>query len=114
MQKKLYRSPDDGILLGIASGIGHYFEKDPVLIRIAFVIAAFLTRGWPIVLLYAVLFFIIPLDPAQAKVSATQEPKDVTNSEQPPADSIREVDEQPVAETQSAIDEDAPEERMDS
>lgn len=80
MEKKLYRSPKDGILLGIGSGIGHYFEKDPVIVRIIIVIVAFLTEVWPMVILYGLLFLIIPIEPSQAKVEPNQEPRDVTPS----------------------------------
>lgn len=96
MQKKLYRSPEDGIVLGIASGIGHYFDKDPVLIRLIFVVLFFVTGYWPMIVAYAVLFFIIPVDPAQAKVESNQEPKDVTSSA--PAEEAsdeKKADEQP-------------------
>ena len=80
MKKRLYRSPKDGILLGVGSGIGHYFDKDPVIVRIIIVIVAFLTQVWPMVILYGLLFLIIPVDPSQAKVEPNQEPKDVTAS----------------------------------
>ena len=81
MKKRLYRSPKDGILLGIGSGIGHYFDKDPVIVRIVIVIVAFLTQVWPMVILYGLLFLIIPIEPSQAKVEPNQEPRDVTGSE---------------------------------
>jgi phage shock protein C len=81
MEKKLYRSPRDGILLGIASGIGHYFKKDPVFVRLLMVAFALLTEVWPMVLLYAILYLIIPVDPAQATVAADQEPRDITKEE---------------------------------
>ena len=81
MHKRLYRSPKDGILLGIGSGLGHYFDKDPVIIRLGIVIVALIVKVWPMAILYGLMFLIIPVDPAQAKVSSAQEPRDVTGSE---------------------------------
>ena len=37
MDKKLYRSEDNKIFLGICGGIGEYFNVDPVVIRVIFV-----------------------------------------------------------------------------
>ena len=34
--KKLYRNETDGKIAGICSGIGDYFEIDPVIIRLLF------------------------------------------------------------------------------
>jgi phage shock protein PspC (stress-responsive transcriptional regulator) len=76
--KKLYRSPRDGIVLGIASGIGHFLEIDPVFVRLVWLALAIVTNLWPAILLYGVLFFLVPIDPAQDTVPAHQEPKDVT------------------------------------
>lgn len=96
MEKKLYRSPKDGILLGISSGLGHYFDKDPVLVRLIFVVLFFVTGYWPMLVAYAVLFFVIPVDPAQEKVEARQEPKDVTESHEPSAENADKQESAPV------------------
>lgn len=39
--KKFYRDSDNAILGGVCSGIGHYFNLDPVIIRVAYVVLAF-------------------------------------------------------------------------
>ncbi|MSR76363.1 MAG: PspC domain-containing protein, partial [Candidatus Ryanbacteria bacterium] len=36
--RKLHRSADDRILAGVCGGIAEYFDIDPVLVRIAFVV----------------------------------------------------------------------------
>lgn len=76
--KKLYRSPKDGMLGGVAAGMSHYFDVDPVFIRLGWLALAFVTHLWPTVLLYAVAAWIVPVDPAQETVSQHQAPKDVT------------------------------------
>ena len=39
--KRLLRSRDDRVLAGICGGLGKYFDKDPVLFRIALVVLLF-------------------------------------------------------------------------
>ena len=36
--KNIYRSKDQKIIAGVCGGIGEYFEIDPVVIRIIFVV----------------------------------------------------------------------------
>lgn len=56
--KKLYRDPDDRVLAGVCSGLGHYFGIEPVWVRLIVAISFFVwgTGG----LLYLLLILIIP------------------------------------------------------
>ncbi|MDR1810522.1 MAG: PspC domain-containing protein [Prevotella sp.] len=45
LQKRLYRNPDNKVFAGVCSGLGSYFNIDPVIIRILF-IALLLTSWW--------------------------------------------------------------------
>ena len=56
--KKLRRSTTDRVLGGVCAGIADYYELDPVLVRVAFVLLAFL--GGPGILLYIILLLVIP------------------------------------------------------
>ena len=60
--KKLYRSTDNRIVAGVCGGLGEYFDVDPTLVRVAYVVLSFFT-----VLvdhfLYARLIFVIPASP---------------------------------------------------
>ena len=56
--KKLYRSKENRVIGGICGGIGEYFDIDPTIIRVIFVLMA-IARGGGICL-YIVLLFIIP------------------------------------------------------
>ncbi len=58
--KKLYRSRDDRIILGVCGGMGEYFEIDSWIIRIFFMAFTFL-NGFSIVL-YLILAILIPLE----------------------------------------------------
>jgi phage shock protein C len=60
--KRLYRSVDDRMIAGVCGGIAKYFNVDPTLIRLLFVIFAF--AGGPGILAYIVLAIIMPEEPA--------------------------------------------------
>ncbi len=57
--KKLYRDPDDKILGGVCSGLGHFFGVDRIWIRALFVIAVIAGFGFGIII-YLILWGIIP------------------------------------------------------
>jgi len=59
--RRLYRSRDDRVVAGVASGIGTHLGVDPVLIRISFVALAIAGVG---VLLYLIGWIAIPEAPA--------------------------------------------------
>ena len=59
--KRLYRSRDERIIWGICGGMAKYFNTDPVLVRVLWVLSIFLF-GWGI-LAYLILRFVVPLEP---------------------------------------------------
>ena len=59
--KKLYRSRHNRIIAGVCGGLGEYFNIDPVLVRVAFLVLSVI--GGSGILLYVVLVFIVPLQP---------------------------------------------------
>ncbi len=58
MEKRLYKSSNDKVLAGVCGGIGEYFEIDPVLVRILWVISAFV--GGAGILAYIVAAIVMP------------------------------------------------------
>ncbi|MFA6922981.1 MAG: PspC domain-containing protein [Bacteroidales bacterium] len=56
--KRLLRDPDNRVLGGVCSGLGHYFDVDPVWFRLAFVLALFFFGSGT--LLYIILWIVIP------------------------------------------------------
>ena len=58
--KRLHRSKNNKIIAGICGGIGEYFDKDPVLIRLMWVVVVLLSGVFPGVVAYLVAYFIIP------------------------------------------------------
>ena len=57
-EKRLFRSTDDKVIAGISGGIGRYFDIDPVIVRIAFVVLAVI--GGSGVALYLIGWLVIP------------------------------------------------------
>ena len=58
MNKKLYKSKNDSKIAGVCSGIGEYFEIDPVVVRLIFIATFFIGAG-PLV--YLIGWLIIPM-----------------------------------------------------
>ena len=56
--RKLYRSTSNRQLAGVCGGLAEYFNLDPTLIRVLFVILAVL--GGSGVILYIALWIIVP------------------------------------------------------
>ena len=59
--KRLYRSAKSKVFGGVAGGIAEYFDIDPIIIRLLFVIIAFAGGGGVIV--YLILWIALPLEP---------------------------------------------------
>lgn len=61
--KRLYRSREDRMLAGVCGGIANYANWDPVLVRILF--ALFFLVGGSALIVYLVMWAIVPLEPEQ-------------------------------------------------
>ena len=60
MKKKWYRSRKDKMIGGVAGGIAEYFDIDPTIVRILFVVGLFMGAGF---LAYIVLWIVVPEEP---------------------------------------------------
>ena len=58
--KRLYRSRKDRIVCGVSGGVANYFNVDPTLIRLAFVLFGCTGTG---ILAYLVAAVIVPDEP---------------------------------------------------
>ena len=58
--KRLYRSRDERVIWGICGGMAKYFNTDPVLVRVLWVLFIFLCGLG--ILAYIILRFVIPLE----------------------------------------------------
>jgi len=55
--KRLYRSNTNKVIAGVCGGIGEYFDVDPVLIRVVWIVFGLMGAG---ILAYMVAWIIIP------------------------------------------------------
>ena len=60
--KHLYRSKQNRMITGVCGGVAEYFNFDPTIIRLVYVILSLFTAGFPGVILYIAASFIIPED----------------------------------------------------
>jgi phage shock protein PspC (stress-responsive transcriptional regulator) len=74
MKKKLYRSSRGKILAGVCTGLGEYFDIDPVLIRALFIVALF--SGGIGIMLYIVLWVIMPKEETVFSAESPAEPSE--------------------------------------
>lgn len=58
--KKLYRSDTNKIFAGIIGGIGEYFDIDPTLLRLLWLIVFVFTGIVPGIFVYIIAIFIVP------------------------------------------------------
>lgn len=63
MEKRLYRSRSDRMLLGVCGGLAHYFNVDPTLVRVLAVVSLFIGLGLGAVLAYLILAVVVPQEP---------------------------------------------------
>jgi phage shock protein PspC (stress-responsive transcriptional regulator) len=59
VRRRLYRDPDNRVIGGVCSGMGAYFNIDPVILRVIFVLVFFLGAGTSF-LIYLVLWIAVP------------------------------------------------------
>ncbi|MDQ6794157.1 MAG: PspC domain-containing protein [Chloroflexota bacterium] len=69
MADRLYRSRDERVISGVAGGIAENLDLDPTIVRLAWVGFALVTGGIALVV-YFVMIFIVPEEPAGAAGSA--------------------------------------------
>lgn len=60
--KRLTRSGSDRMVAGVCSGLAEYFDLDPTLVRAGYVLLSLLSAGFPGLLIYLVLWMVMPED----------------------------------------------------
>lgn len=68
--RRLFRSRTDRMIWGVCGGLAAYFDIDPVIVRLLFVLSIFLSGLG--ILAYIILAIVVPLE-----TSAATEPRDV-------------------------------------
>jgi phage shock protein C len=59
--ERLYRSRTERRIAGVCGGLATYFDIDPVIIRLLWVLFVFF--GGAGVIMYGIAWFVIPLEP---------------------------------------------------
>ena len=60
MERRLYRSDTNKMVAGVCGGIGEYFDTDPTLIRLAWVVISIPLAFFGGIIAYIVAAIIIP------------------------------------------------------
>jgi len=59
IKKRLTRSRDK-MIAGVLAGIGDYFDIDPTIVRIVYVVLSIASIGFPGLIAYLIMWAIIP------------------------------------------------------
>jgi phage shock protein PspC (stress-responsive transcriptional regulator) len=66
MRDRLYRSRDDVVIGGVAGGVAKALDMDPSIVRVVWVLLAFLTGGVA-GLVYLIMLIVVPQEPLGAE-----------------------------------------------
>jgi len=64
-RSRLYKSRAEKKVFGVCGGIAEYFDADPTMVRLLFIIAAFASFGF-MMLLYVIMAIVTPREPVPA------------------------------------------------
>jgi phage shock protein C len=74
----MYRDPDNRVIGGVCSGMGAYWNIDPVILRIIFI--ALILAGGVGVMVYLILYIVLPEAKTTAqKIEMKGEPVNIHN-----------------------------------
>lgn len=82
--KRLYRSERNKIFAGVLGGLGEYFEVDPTLLRLIWLLVVIFTGFVPGILAYIFAIFVMPPHKTKVHEHATGHAHTVSE-ETPPA-----------------------------
>lgn len=63
-ERRLYQIRDGAVISGVCKGLSEYFNLDVLLVRVAFVLLAFVSSGG-MFFAYLLMMFLIPYDPSR-------------------------------------------------
>ena len=70
-ERRLRRSRDDRMIAGVKGGLAEYFGLDATLLRIVYVIGSILSVAFPGIVVYLVLWILIPKEGRRATPAPT-------------------------------------------
>lgn len=72
MKRRLYRSPTERVISGVAGGVADYLDADPSIVRVIWALLGIITGGVFLVI-YIVMWIVVPFPP-EASAMATGVP----------------------------------------
>ena len=72
MTKRLYRSRTERMVAGVCGGLAEYFDIDPTIVRLVFVLLAL--AGGPGLLIYIVMAIVVPEEGGSSRSWQSSEP----------------------------------------
>ena len=58
--RRLTRSRQHKMIAGVCGGIAEYFELDPTVVRVAYILISVISVAFPGILAYIILMFVMP------------------------------------------------------
>lgn len=71
--KRLYKSKTNKVFAGIVGGVAEFFEIDPTIIRLVWVLVVIFTGFFPGVVAYIIAMLVVPEAPSGATGSSSSE-----------------------------------------
>ena len=78
--KRLYRSVDDRMISGVCAGVADYFDIDPTIVRLLFVLGSFVTASglfWA----YVIMMIVVPEYVPASQDVITTDVEDIPSTE---------------------------------
>lgn len=61
MSRSLRRSTEHRMIAGVVGGLAEFFGLDPTVLRVVYVVGSILSAAFPGILVYLVLWIVVPL-----------------------------------------------------
>jgi phage shock protein C len=87
--KMLYRSNTNRVIFGVCGGLGEYFNLDPIIFRLIFILLIFGAGSG--IIIYLILALLVPQNPSSIHTESKTEPIDVHQRIQELAAELREL-----------------------
>ncbi len=62
--KRIYKSNTNKVVFGVIGGIGEYFDIDPTMLRLGYILVGILTGFMPALLGYFIAAIVVPSKPS--------------------------------------------------
>lgn len=72
MKKRLTKSASDKKIEGVCGGIAEYFNIDPTVVRLVYILASVFTGGFPGIIVYIAFSLAMPNDDGKIETTAEE------------------------------------------